>query len=95
MKALITFGVLLEVGWLITLGWGVLYLAQPRAVAAQQQLRVDTFDKLSNRTGYAVVDPKTGRVDFYDKDSNRTGSGQVTPPAPQPQPSPQPQPGKK
>ena len=59
-----------------------------------QQQRVDTFDKNSNRTGYATIDPKTSRIDFYDKDSNRTGSGQISPPpaasgtaTPAPQPS--------
>lgn len=52
-------------------------------VAQNQNTRIDTYDKHSNRTGYAVVDPRTGRIDFFDKYSNRTGSGQITPP-PQP-----------
>lgn len=46
----------------------------------RRELRVDTFDTRSNRTGYAVVNPQTGRVDTFDTRSNRTGSGQVTPP---------------
>jgi hypothetical protein len=43
-----------------------------------QEQRVDLFDKNSNRTGYAIVNPKTGRVDTYDKYSNRTGYGRLS-----------------
>jgi len=44
------------------------------------QIRVDTFDKNSNRTGYIIVDPKTGRFDEYDTRSNRKGYGYIHPP---------------
>ncbi len=50
----------------------------------RETVRVDLFDKHSNRTGYAIVDPKTGIIDFYDLKSNRTGSGTITPPPQQP-----------
>lgn len=39
--------------------------------------RVDLFDAQGRRTGYAVVDEKSGRVDFYDAMSRRTGYGRV------------------
>lgn len=44
------------------------------------QTRIDLYDKASNRTGYAVIDPRTGRVDFFDKYSNRTGYAVTQPP---------------
>jgi hypothetical protein len=47
---------------------------------ATAQVRIDTFDKRSNRTGYAIVDPRTGRIDSFDTRSNRTGYGYITPP---------------
>lgn len=45
-----------------------------------QEIRVDTFDKLSNRTGYVVIDRRTGRFDRYDADSRRVGGGRIVPP---------------
>lgn len=39
--------------------------------------RVDFFNAKGQRTGYAVVDQKSGRVDFYDMKSRRTGWGRV------------------
>ena len=39
--------------------------------------RIDLFDTSSNRTGYIVVDPKSGRFDTYDTKSNRTGWGTI------------------
>lgn len=39
--------------------------------------RVDLFDGKGQRTGYAIVDHKSGRVDFYDTFSKRTGWGRA------------------
>ena len=39
--------------------------------------RVDLFDTKSNRTGYILVDPKSGRFNTYDTKSNRTGWGTI------------------
>ncbi|HEX7214070.1 MAG TPA: hypothetical protein VF578_07660 [Methylomirabilota bacterium] len=39
--------------------------------------RVDLFDTKSNRTGYIIVDPKSGRFNTYDTKSNRTGWGTI------------------
>jgi len=52
------------------------------SVGAQTQppapdVRIDTFDAKSNRTGYIVVNPNTGRIDQFDKNSNRLGYGQI------------------
>jgi hypothetical protein len=46
---------------------------------ASQEIRIDTFDKHSNRTGYLIVNPNTGRVDQFDTRSNRLGYGTTTP----------------
>lgn len=40
-------------------------------------VRVDLYAQNGRRTGYAVVDQKSGRVDFYDVKSRRTGWGRV------------------
>ena len=40
--------------------------------------RIDLFDTKSNRTGYIIVEPKTGRFDTYDTKANRTGWGTIT-----------------
>jgi hypothetical protein len=40
--------------------------------------RIDLFDTKSNRTGYIIVEPKTGRFDTYDTQSKRTGWGTIT-----------------
>ena len=45
------------------------------AVGAQQ--RVDVFDTHGRRTGYVIVDDRSGRVDLYDAQSRRVGYGQV------------------
>jgi hypothetical protein len=42
---------------------------------ASPEIRIDTFDKRSNRTGYLIVNPNTGRVDQFDTRSNRLGYG--------------------
>jgi len=83
-------------GALLALGALVSLVHHAEAQSQPQPPRVDTYDKNSNRTGYATVDPRTGRIDFYDVNSNRTGSGTITPaPASAPSwsttpPSPQP-----
>ena len=45
-----------------------------------EEIRIDTFDKHSRRTGYFIIDSRTGRVDQYDTRSNRLGYGTVTAP---------------
>ena len=63
---------------LMTLLFGVgtgLLLGGQLVIAAD---RIDLFDTKSNRTGYIIVDPKSGRFDTYDKQSRRTGWGTVT-----------------
>lgn len=40
-------------------------------------VRIDTFDAKSNRTGYIIVNPNTGRIDQFDTRSNRLGYGQI------------------
>ncbi len=47
---------------------------------AAQDIRIDTFDTKSNRTGYIIIDRKTGRLDQFDARGNRLGSGTVTTP---------------
>jgi len=49
-------------------------------LAQAQDIRIDLFDKKSNRTGYIIIDPRTGRVDQFDRRSNRLGYGTVTSP---------------
>ena len=58
----------------------MLTLAPSLAFAQSQDIRVDTFDKRSNRTGYLIIDTKTGRVDQFDTRSNRLGYGTFTSP---------------
>lgn len=48
--------------------------------AENKDVRVDHFDQHGRRTGYSVIDPKSGRIENFDKDSKRIGSGQITPP---------------
>ncbi len=57
-----------------SIGVGVL-LGGQLVIAAD---RIDLFDNKSNRTGYIIVEPKTGRFDTYDSKSNRTGWGTIT-----------------
>jgi hypothetical protein len=49
-------------------------------IAQSNEIRIDTFDKKSNRTGYIIIDPKTGRLDQFDRNSNRLGYGTTTTP---------------
>ena len=46
--------------------------------AQSQEIRIDTFDTRSNRTGYIVVNPNTGRLDQFDTRVNRLGYGTTT-----------------
>ena len=62
----------------IVLGVVCFLLAQSTEILAQE-IRIDTFDKKSNRTGYIIIDPRTGRLDQFDKNSNRLGYGTTTP----------------
>jgi hypothetical protein len=48
-------------------------------LAQAAEIRIDTFDKHSRRTGYLIVNPNTGRVDQFDTRSNRLGYGTTTP----------------
>jgi hypothetical protein len=52
---------------------GTVLLSPP----ASADERVDLFDRRGNRTGYAIVDQRTGRVDFFDRYSNRAGYGRI------------------
>ena len=59
---------------LLGVGTGLL-LGGQLVIAAD---RIDLFDTKSNRTGYIIVEPKTGRFDTYDTQSKRTGWGTIT-----------------
>ena len=61
----------------IAIGVLCLFLAQ-----ASSEVRVDTFDKNSRRTGYLVIDQRTGRVDQFDTHGNRLGYGSTQPSVP-------------
>ncbi len=78
---MIVRSVVLAVAALLAIGFGCL-------AHGGQETRIDTFDKKSNRTGYAIVDPQTGRIDFYDVKSNRVGSGRIQTPPPSYTPPP-------
>jgi hypothetical protein len=52
------------------------------ALAWAEEVRADTFDRYSRRTGYSITDTRAGRIDFYGLDGRRLGYGYVTvPPA--------------
>ena len=59
---------------ILAAGIGLLFGGQ-LVIAAD---RIDLFDTKSNRTGYIIVDPKTGRFDTYNTQSHRTGWGTIT-----------------
>ena len=61
---------------LLLLGVGTGLLLGGQLVIAAD--RIDLFDTKSNRTGYIIVEPKTGRFDTYDTQSKRTGWGTIT-----------------
>jgi hypothetical protein len=50
-------------------------------LAQAAEIRIDTFDKHSRRTGYLIVNPNTGRVDQFDTRSNRLGYGSYSTPS--------------
>jgi hypothetical protein len=54
-----------------------LLVAPGRAADRPSETRIDLFDTKSNRTGYGIVDERSGRVDLYDTKSNRTGYGTI------------------
>ena len=56
----------------------VLTLTPSPAFAQSDEVRIDTFDKHSNRTGYLTIDRRTGRVDRFDTRGNRLGYGTTT-----------------
>jgi hypothetical protein len=58
----------------------VLTLLASPALAQSDEVRIDTFDKHGRRTGYLILNEKTGRIDQYDARSNRLGFGTVTSP---------------
>ena len=62
------------VGLILGAGTGLL-LGGQLVIAAD---RIDLFDTKANRTGYIIVEPKTGRFDTYDTQSKRTGWGTIT-----------------
>jgi hypothetical protein len=62
------------IGLILGAGTGLL-LGGQLVIAAD---RIDLFDTNSKRTGYIIVEPKTGRFDTYDTKSNRTGWGTIT-----------------
>jgi hypothetical protein len=45
------------------------------ALSTPTPVRVDLFEADGRRTGYVILDRKTGHVDFYDGGSRWTGSG--------------------
>jgi len=54
-----------------------LVVAPAHAADRPTETRIDLFDTKSNRTGYGIVDERSGRVDLYDTKSNRTGYGTI------------------
>jgi hypothetical protein len=60
------------------IAFGVLSILLTQAA----EIRIDTFDKHSQRTGYLIIDQQTGRIDQYDVHSNRLGYGTTTPTQP-------------
>jgi len=54
---------------------GLVLLAQAQS---QPDIRIDTYDNRSNRTGYIIVNPNTGRLDQFDTRGNRLGYGTTT-----------------
>lgn len=68
----------------VAIAGGLLLVAWPSPARPDERpvIRVDQFDTQSRRTGYLLIDPKTGRIDTFDTKSQRTGSGQVQPTRP-------------
>ena len=57
----------------------MIVVAAIEVAQAPAETRIDTFDKHSRRTGYLVVDPRSGRVDQFDSRGNRLGHGYISP----------------
>jgi len=55
-------------------------LAVILAQAVSENVRIDTYEKDGRRSGYLVIDGRTGRIDQFDARSNRLGYGTVTTP---------------
>ena len=51
-----------------------------------KEIRIDTFDSKSRRTGYMIIDQRSGRIDQFDTRGNRLGYGTTTTPRPTPDP---------
>jgi hypothetical protein len=49
------------------------------AAHADERTRVDFYDPQGRRTGYAIMERRTGRIDYYDTMGRRTGYGRVDP----------------
>jgi hypothetical protein len=56
----------------------VIFIGILLAQIGSHEIRIDTFDKHSNRTGYITIDPRTGRFDQFDTHGNRLGYGTST-----------------
>jgi len=54
-------------------------LAVILAQAVSENLRIDTYEKDGRRSGYIVIDGRTGRIEQFDVKSNRLGHGQTSP----------------
>jgi hypothetical protein len=59
----------------VALGAACLGAAPGIGAAQASRDRVDLYDAQGRRTGYAVVDRRTGRLDVYDAQSRRLGYG--------------------
>lgn len=90
--------------WWLGMAFGLVVYGALYVVAFGQtrtETRIDTFDRFSNRTGYLILNNKTGRLDAYDTKSNHTGTSTITPPPTQVRPgqnvyiTPQPSPGRR
>lgn len=46
---------------------------------APAEIRIDTFDQRSRRTGYILIDRRTERVDQFDTRGRRLGHGYIAP----------------
>jgi hypothetical protein len=50
------------------------------STAFAEEIRSDTYDRRSNRTGYFIYNPSTGRIDSFTTRGERLGYGTVTTP---------------
>lgn len=68
---------MMRLPWASVIVAGILLAQASIDSAPSQPMRIDLFDRNSNRSGYIVVDPKTGHIDRFDTKSNRIGTGTV------------------